>query len=138
FAHLCGPILVARKAAAFREFIEKHGDVVLKPLDGMGGSRIFRVGRGDENLSVILEVLTEHGSRYALAQAYVPAITDGDKRVLLVNGEPVGYALARIPPSGELRGNLAAGGRGVGRELTASDLAIAREMGPYLRQKGLL
>lgn len=138
FAHLCGPTLVARRADAFRRFIKQHGDVVLKPLDGMGGSRIFRVGEGNENTSVILEVLTEHGTRYAMAQAYVPEITNGDKRILLVDGEPVGYALARMPAQGELRGNLAAGGRGVGRELTESDLAIAREIGPYVRDKGLL
>ncbi|KEZ77545.1 glutathione synthase [Salinisphaera hydrothermalis] len=138
FAHLCGPTLVARRADAFRRFIREHRDVVLKPLDGMGGSRIFRVTEGNDNTSVILEVLTEHGTRYAMAQAYLPAITDGDKRVLLVDGEPVGYALARVPAKGELRGNLAAGGRGVGRELTEADLKIAREVGPYVRDKGLL
>lgn len=138
FAHLCGPTLVARRADAFKRFIGRHGDVVLKPLDGMGGSRIFRVAEGNDNISVILEVLTEHGTCYAMAQAYVPAIADGDKRILLVDGEPVGYALARLPAEGEFRGNLAAGGRGVGRELSASDLAIAREIGPYVRDKGLL
>ncbi|MGN8157662.1 glutathione synthase [Salinisphaera sp. RV14] len=138
FAHLCGPTLVARRADAFRRFIKQHRDVVLKPLDGMGGSRIFRVTQGNDNTSVILEVLTEHGTRYAMAQAYLPEIVDGDKRVLLVDGEPVGYALARVPAEGELRGNLAAGGRGVGRELTEADLKIAREVGPYVRDKGLL
>ncbi|HET7314549.1 glutathione synthase [Salinisphaera sp.] len=138
FAHLCGPTLVARRADAFKRFIAQHKDVVLKPLDGMGGARIFRVAQGNDNTSVILEVLTEHGTRYAMAQAYLPAIKEGDKRVLLIDGEPVGYALARVPAEGELRGNLAAGGRGVGRELTAADLAIAREVGPYVRDKGLL
>jgi glutathione synthase len=138
FAHLTGPTLVARRAEAFKRFIAEHQDVVLKPLDGMGGSRIFRVQAGDGNTSVVLEVLTEHGSRYAMAQAYVPAITDGDKRILLVDGVPVDYALARVPPEGELRGNLAAGGRGVGRALTDADRAIAEEIGPYVRDKGLL
>ena len=138
FAHLCGPTLVARRADAFKRFIADHHDVVLKPLDGMGGSRIFRVTEGNDNTSVILEVLTEHGTHYAMAQAYLPEIKDGDKRVLLVDGEPVGYALARVPAEGELRGNLAAGGHGVGRELTEGDLKIAREVGPYVRDKGLL
>ena len=138
FAHLCGPTLFARRAADFKHFIAEHGDVVVKPLDGMGGSRIFRIQQGDGNTSVILEVLTEHGARYAMAQAYIPAVTNGDKRILLVDGEHVGYALARVPAEGELRGNLAAGGRGVGRELTASDRRIAAEIGPYVREKGLL
>ena len=138
FAHLCGPTLVARRADAFKRFIAQHHDVVLKPLDGMGGSRIFRVTEGNDNTSVILEVLTEHATHYAMAQAYLPEIKDGDKRVLLVDGEPVGYALARVPAEGELRGNLAAGGHGVGRELTEGDLKIAREVGPYVRDKGLL
>ncbi|GAB3670422.1 glutathione synthase [Salinisphaera aquimarina] len=138
FAHLCGPTLVARRAVDFKRFIAEHKDVVVKPLDGMGGSRIFRVQQGDGNTSVVLEVLTEHGSNYAMAQAYLPAITDGDKRILLVDGEHVGYALARVPADGELRGNLAAGGRGVGRELTEADKRIAAEIGPYVRDKGLL
>jgi len=138
FAHLTGPTLVARRAADFKRFIAEHGDVVVKPLDGMGGSRIFRVQAGDGNTSVVLEVLTEHGTRYALAQAYLPSVTDGDKRILLIDGEPVDYALARVPAEGELRGNLAAGGRGVGRPLTDADRAIAAEIGPYVRDKGLL
>lgn len=138
FAHLCGPTLVARRAEDFRRFIAEHRDVVVKPLDGMGGSRIFRVQAGDTNTSVVLEVLTEHGSRYALAQGYLPAITDGDKRILLIDGEPVDYTLARVPPEGELRGNLAAGARGVGRPLSDADRAIAAEIGPYVRDKGLL
>src|SRR5699024_6448678 len=110
FAHLCAPTLVTRDMAALRAFIHEQKDTVIKPLDGMGGSRVFRVGAGDGNTSVVLEVLTEHGTRYAMAQAYVPAIRAGDKRILLVDGEPVEYALARIPADGELRGNLAAGG----------------------------
>jgi len=137
FPHLTGPILVARDADAFRRFIRQHHDVVLKPLDGMGGSRIFRVTEGNDNTSVILEVLTEYGTNYAMAQAYLPAIKQGDKRILMIGGEPVDYALARIPPDGELRGNLAAGGRGVGQTLSESNRAIARDVGPWLREKGL-
>lgn len=138
FPELTGPILVARDADAFRRFIRQHHDVVLKPLDGMGGSRIFHVTEGNDNTSVILEVLTEHGAHYAMAQAYLPAIKQGDKRILMIGGEPVDYALARIPPDGELRGNLAAGGRGVGQPLSDGDRTIAREIGPWLREKGLL
>ncbi|MES1939769.1 glutathione synthetase [Salinisphaera sp. T5B8] len=138
FAHLTAPTLVARRSDDFKRFIKEHGDAVIKPLDGMGGSRIFRVKTGDDNISVVLEVLTEHGTRYAMAQAYLPAIKDGDKRILVVDGVPIDYALARVPAEGELRGNLAAGGRGVGRPLTDSDRAIAEEIGPYVRDKGLL
>ncbi len=138
FAHLCAPTLVARDAADFRRFIADHGDIVVKPLDGMGGSRIFRIEKGDANTSVVLEVLTEHGSRYAMAQAYLPAIREGDKRILLIDGEPVEYALARIPAEGELRGNLAAGGRGQGVALTEDDRRICDEVGPYVREKGLM
>src|SRR5699024_1675287 len=101
FAHLCTPTLVARDATTLRAFIDEQQDAVIKPLDGMGGSRVFRIQAGDDNTSVVLEVLTEHGRRYAMAQAYVPAIRAGDKRVLLVDGEPVEYALARIPGEGE-------------------------------------
>lgn len=138
FAHLCAPTMVARAAADFRQFIADHGDIVVKPLDGMGGSRIFRIEKGDANTSVVLEVLTEHGSRYAMAQAYLPAIREGDKRILLIDGEPVEYALARIPAEGELRGNLAAGGRGQGVALTEEDRHICAEVGPYVREKGLM
>ncbi len=138
FALLCAPTLVARRAADFKRFISEQSDVVIKPLDGMGGSKVFRLAAGDDNTSVVLEVLTEHGTRYAMAQAYLPAIADGDKRVLVIDGEPVEYALARVPAEGELRGNLAAGGRGVGRPLNDADRAIAAEIGPYVRDKGLL
>lgn len=138
FAHLCAPTLVSRDMATLRAFIDEQRDAVIKPLDGMGGSRIFRVQAGDGNTSVVLEVLTEYGSRYAMAQGYVPAILEGDKRILLIDGEPVEYCLARIPKDGELRGNIAAGGRGEGRPLSDSDRRICAEIGPYAREMGLL
>ncbi len=112
FADLTPHTLVTRNKAQLKAFWEKHGDIILKPLDGMGGASIFRVKEGDPNLSVIAETLTVLGSRYCMAQNYLPAIKDGDKRVLVVDGEPVPYCLARIPQGGETRGNLAAGGRG--------------------------
>ncbi|CAN0294759.1 unnamed protein product, partial [Chrysoparadoxa australica] len=138
FPELCAPTIVPRSAAAVRQFLEAQGEIVLKPLDGMGGSRIFRVGRGDPNLSVILEVLTEHGTRFAMAQAYLPAISAGDKRILVIDGEPVPYSLARIPAAGESRGNLAAGGRGEGMPLTDGERAICAAVAPMLRERGLL
>ena len=124
--------------AQLKAFWEKHGDIIMKPLDGMGGASIFRVKAGDPNLGVIAETLTELGSRYCMAQNYLPAIKDGDKRVLVVDGEPVPYCLARIPQGGETRGNLAAGGRGEARPLTESDWEIARRVGPTLKAKGLI
>lgn len=138
FPELCAPTIVTRSAAAVRQFLEAQGEIVLKPLDGMGGSRIFRVGRGDPNLSVILEVLTEHGTRFAMAQAYLSAISAGDKRILVIDGEPVPYSLARIPAAGESRGNLAAGGRGEGMPLTDGERAICAAVAPMLRERGLL
>ena len=104
----------------------------------MGGASIFRLKPGDANVSVIIETLTDHGSRYAMAQRFIPQITDGDKRILVINGKPVPYCLARIPASGETRGNLAAGGRGEARPLSASDFAIANAVGPTLKAKGLI
>jgi glutathione synthase len=130
--------LVTRDAARLKAFYQAEQDVILKPLDGMGGASIFRLKPEDPNVSVIIETLTEHGSRYAMAQKFIPEIKDGDKRVLVVNGEPVPYCLARIPASGETRGNLAAGGRGEARPLTESDWAIARSVGPTLKAKGLI
>ncbi|PIJ48906.1 glutathione synthase [Erwinia sp. OLTSP20] len=137
FASLTPDTLVTRDAARIREFWQQHGDIIMKPLDGMGGSSIFRVKQDDPNLSVIIETLTNHGKFYCMAQNYLPAITDGDKRILMVNGEPVPYCLARIPKSGETRGNLAAGGRGEARPLSESDWKIARIIGPTLKAKGL-
>lgn len=138
FADLTPHTLVTRNKAQLKTFWEKHGDIILKPLDGMGGASIFRVKEGDPNLSVIAETLTELGSRYCMAQNYLPAIKDGDKRVLVVDGEPVPYCLARIPQGGETRGNLAAGGRGEPRPLSDSDWEIARRVGPTLKAKGLI
>ena len=138
FADLTPETLVTRNKAQLKAFWEKHGDIILKPLDGMGGTSIFRVKEGDPNLPVIAETLTELGSRYCMAQNYLPAIKDGDKRVLVVDGEPVPYCLARIPQGGETRGNLAAGGRGEARPLSDSDWAIARRVGPTLKAKGLI
>ncbi|SFA87377.1 glutathione synthase [Azotobacter beijerinckii] len=138
FPQLTPPTLVSRRADILREFAAEHGDVILKPLDEMGGASVFRHRQGDPNLSVILEVLTEHGTRQIMAQRYLPAIKDGDKRILMVDGEPVPYCLARIPAPGETRGNLAAGGRGVARPLTERDREIAAQVGPELRRRGLL
>jgi glutathione synthase len=138
FADCCPPTLVTREPARIRAFLQEQGEIILKPLDGMGGASIFHVRLGDPNLSVIMEIMTQHSSRYIMAQRYLPEIKDGDKRILMVNGEPVPYCLARLPASGETRGNLAAGGRGEGRPLTASDLRIARRVGPTLREKGLV
>ncbi|NCH70366.1 glutathione synthase [Cronobacter dublinensis] len=138
FADLTPHTLVTRNKAQLKAFWQQYGDIILKPLDGMGGASIFRVKEGDPNLGVIAETLTELGSRYCMAQNYLPAIKDGDKRVLVVDGEPVPYCLARIPQGGETRGNLAAGGRGEPRPLSDSDWEIARRVGPTLKAKGLI
>ncbi|MBF8744281.1 glutathione synthase [Pseudomonas putida] len=138
FPQCMAPTLVSRRADILREFATTHGDVILKPLDGMGGTSVFRHRPGDPNLSVILETLTQHGGQQIMAQAYLPQIVDGDKRILMIDGEPVDYCLARIPASGETRGNLAAGGRGEARPLTERDRWIAAQVGPTLREKGLL
>lgn len=138
FPQCCPPTLVTRQKSLMREFQAAHGDIIIKPLDGMGGASIFRVMQGDPNFSVIVETLTENGSKSVMVQQYLPAIKDGDKRILLINGEPVPYALARIPANGETRGNLAAGGRAEGRELTERDRWICNQVGPKLREKGLL
>ncbi len=138
FPQCCPPTLVSRDSAGLRAFVEEHADVVLKPLDGMGGRSIFRSHAGDPNLNVILETLTNNGRHLALCQRYVPEIIHGDKRILLVDGEPVDYCLARIPKDGEFRGNLAAGGHGEGRPLTERDRWIAAQVGPELRRRGML
>jgi glutathione synthase len=129
---------ITREAGALNAFIEKHGDVVLKPLDGMGGSSVFRVRRDDPNRNVIIEVLTQNGAKTIMAQRFLPAIKDGDKRILIIDGKPVPYSLARIPMAGETRGNLAAGGRPEARPLTARDREIAEGLGPVLAARGLL
>ncbi|NNA86074.1 glutathione synthase [Pseudomonas fragi] len=138
FTQCTPPTVVSRRADVLREFAALHGDVILKPLDGMGGTSIFRHRVGDPNLSVILETLTLNGTQQIMAQGYLPAIKDGDKRILMIDGEPVDYCLARIPAQGETRGNLAAGGRGEARPLNEKDRWIAAQVGPTLREKGLL
>ncbi|EXJ16028.1 glutathione synthase [Imhoffiella purpurea] len=138
FPHCTPPTLIGRRAQDIRDFQRRHGDVVLKPLDGMGGASVFRVRDGDPNLSVIIETLTDHGRRYCMVQRFLPAITDGDKRILLIDGDPVPYCLARIPAPGESRGNLAAGASSEARPLTERDRWIAAQVGPELRSRGIL
>jgi len=138
FPQCSPPTVVSRRSDILREFAAEHRDIILKPLDGMGGSMIFRHREGDPNLSVILETLTQHGNQQVMAQRYIPAIKDGDKRILMIDGEPVEYCLARIPAQGETRGNLAAGGRGVAQPLSERDRWIAAQVGPELRKRGLL
>ncbi|MDP5253923.1 MULTISPECIES: glutathione synthase [unclassified Vibrio] len=138
FPELTPTTLVTRSAEKIKAFREQHGDVILKPLDGMGGASIFRVKQGDPNVSVIIETLTGHGQHYAMAQTFVPDISNGDKRILVVDGEPMPYCLARIPAEGETRGNLAAGGRGEARPISETDRKIAETVAPILKQKGLI
>ena len=138
FADCVPPLMVGKRPDQLLAFHAEHGDVVFKPLDGMGGTGIFRVRPEDPNLHVVIESLTNLGQRRIMAQKYLPEIEDGDKRILLIDGEPVDYALARIPMPGELRGNLAVGGTGVGRRLTARDRFIAGRVGPELKRRGLL
>ncbi|BAP56378.1 glutathione synthetase [Thioploca ingrica] len=139
FPQCCVPTLVTRRATELRAFLQEQGEIILKPLDSMGGTAIFRITQGDLNTSVIIETLTQQEHRFVMAQRFIPAITtQGDKRILLVNGEPIPYALARIPAAGELRGNLAAGGRGEGVPLSERDHWICTQVGPTLRDKGLL
>ena len=138
FPQCCADTLVAREPQRFKKFLQQHKEIIIKPLDGMGGTSIFHIRQNDPNLSVILEMMTQYSTRYIMAQRYLPEIRDGDKRILLVNGEPIPYALARIPSEGETRGNLAAGGSAEGRTLTERDLWIANQVGPTLRKKGLV
>ena len=137
FPQLAPEFLVTRDNALIREFLRAHDDIVVKPLDGMGGSSIFRLTQLDPNISVILETITDYGKRTVMAQRYLPQITQGDKRIIVINGEPLPYALARIPMAGETRGNLAAGGTGVAQPLTERDFEIASTVGKVLKQKGL-
>lgn len=138
FAQFTVPFVVSRDAARLKAFHAEHGDVIFKPLDGMGGTGIFRLSRNELNTNVIIETLTANGTRTIMAQVYIPEIVKGDKRILLIAGEPVPYALARIPKAGETRGNLAAGGTGVAQPLTARDREIATTVGPELWKRGLL
>lgn len=138
FPQCCAETLVTRESQRIREFLAEEKEIILKPLDGMGGASIFHLREGDPNISVILETMTEHNHRYVMAQQYLPQIKDGDKRILVVNGEPVPYCLARIPAHGESRGNLAAGGSGEGRPLTDRDRWIVEQVGATLKEKGLV
>ena len=135
----CAPLtLVTRSMAEMKEFLAEHHRIVVKPMDGMGGRSIFVVAEGDNNANVIFETLTDHGRRFAMAQVFIPEITEGDKRILLVNGEPIPYALARIPSKGENRGNLVMGAIGEGRELTERDRFICSRVGPVLKERGVI
>ncbi|WP_318464553.1 glutathione synthase [Photobacterium leiognathi] len=138
FPELTPTTIVTRRAEKLKAFHQEHGDVILKPLDGMGGSSIFRVMKGDPNVSVIIETLTNMGQNYCMAQTFVPDISNGDKRILVVDGEPMPYCLARIPAKGETRGNLAAGGRGEARPISETDRKIAETVAPVLKEKGLI
>jgi glutathione synthase len=137
FPQCIAPTLVSRDAGQLRQFVAEHGEAVLKPLDGMGGRGIFRVRHGDSNLNSMLETLLDGARHFAIAQKYIPEITAGDKRILLIDGEPVPYALARIPQGDEFRGNLAAGGRGEGIPLSDRDRWIAAQVAPELVRRGL-
>ena len=138
FPQCIPPSVVARDAKTIKAFVHEHDEVILKPLDGMGGRSIFRSHRGDPNLNVILETLTENGRAFTVAQKYLPAIKDGDRRILLVDGEPVPYVLARMPQGDDFRGNLARGGKGVGLPISERERWIAAQVAPELRKRGML
>ncbi|MCK5696896.1 MAG: glutathione synthase [Gammaproteobacteria bacterium] len=132
------PTLVSRNKEQFKAFLQQHKDIIIKPLGGMGGHSIFRVQEGDHNFNVILETVTDQGEQYIMAQRFIPEITQGDKRILIINGVPVDYALARIPPKGETRGNLAAGGTGQGIPLSKRDYWLCEQVAPRLKAMGLI
>jgi len=132
------PTLVSRNKDQFKQFLQQHKDLIVKPLGGMGGHSIFRVQENDPNFNVILETMTDHGRQYIMAQRFIPEITQGDKRIIIINGTPVDYALARIPPKGETRGNLAAGGTGQGVPLSERDYWLCEQVAPRLKEMGLL
>lgn len=138
FPQCCPPTLVSRNEQDIRAFHRDQGDIILKPLDAMGGASVFRAGPAEHNLSVIIETLTQHGTRHTMAQRYIPEISQGDKRILLVDGAIVPYALARIPAPGEVRGNLAAGGTGKGVPLSPRDHWIAEQLSASLTERGIL
>lgn len=138
FPQFAAPTLVTRLPEQIHDFIDANADVIVKPLDGMGGQSVFRVTDSDPNRYVIVETLTQHGARTVMAQRFIPEIRDGDKRILLIGGKPAPYCLARIPKPGETRGNLAAGGTGVARPLTKRDAEIANALAPELERRGLL
>ena len=139
FPQCCAPTLITRDMADMHAFLREHGHIVCKPLYGMGGRSVFVVEASDRNASVVFETLTEYGSRFAIVQRYIPDIVNtGDARIILIDGEPVPYALARIPPAGDNRGNLAAGAKGVGRPLSERDRWLCRQIGPTLREQGMI
>lgn len=138
FPQCCPPLMVSSRADKLKAFHKEHGDVIFKPLDGMGGSSIFRLKADDSNVSVIIETLTSHGRSPIMAQRYIPEIIKGDKRILLIDGDPVPYALARVPAIGESRGNLAAGGSGLAQPLSDRDKWICAQVRETVREKGLL
>ncbi len=138
FPQCCPPTLITSRNDQLREFHKEHGDIIVKPLDGMGGASIFRLRETDPNVSVVLETMTDFGKTQIMAQRYIPEITEGDKRILVVDGEPVSHALARMPAAGETRGNLAAGGTGVAVALTERDREIVSQIGPELKKRGVL
>lgn len=138
FPQCCPPVLVSRNSDLLRGFHQQHGDVIFKPLDGMGGAGIFRCKADDPNVGVILETLTDFGQQQIMAQRFIPEITNGDKRILVIDGEAVPYALARVPAEGETRGNLAAGGSGVPQPLTDRDRWIVEQVAASLKEKGLI
>lgn len=138
FPQCCPEVLVTRRGDLLKAFHKKHKDVIFKPLDGMGGSSIFRLKEDDSNVGVIIETLTSLGTEQIMAQKYIPEIKQGDKRILIVDGKPIPYALARIPAAGETRGNLAVGGRGEGRELSERDRWICDQVIPTLKEKDLM
>jgi glutathione synthase len=138
FSECCTPTRVSRDMQVLKEFLAEHHDIIVKPLDGMGGASVFRIQQNDPNANVILETITGNGTTSAMAQRFIPEITAGDKRILMIDGEPFPHALARIPASGETRGNLAAGGRGEGVDLSERDHWICEQVGPALREQGLL
>ena len=138
FPQCIPPLLVSRDQERLKDFLAEHQDVVYKPLDGMGGTSIFRVKEGDQNLNVILETVTKYGTETIMAQKFMPQITQGDKRILIVDGEIIPFCLARIPTGSDFRGNLAAGGRGVVQPLSERDLWIAQQVAPTLKERGLI
>jgi glutathione synthase len=138
FAQCCAPFRVSRKASRLVEFLNTHQDIIIKPLDGMGGKSIFRIKMGDPNTNAIIESVTQYGEQQAMVQKFIPQITEGDKRILLIDGQPVPYALARIPAQGENRGNLAAGASSRAQPLSERDYWICKQLAPTLKQKGLI
>jgi glutathione synthase len=138
FPECCSPTLVTSQIDRIKAFLAQHEDIIVKPLDGMGGASIFRLKKADHNLGVVLETMTGHGKSPTMVQRYLPEIKQGDKRILLIDGEPIPYCLARIPAEGETRGNLAAGGRGVGQPLSDRDRWLCRQISPTLKAKGLI